>query len=62
MALVSWVVGNRTLYENNAYQVLGLLIFLGLLGVGVQGVLVTAARFVYIRNRTWVDSAGTVAV
>lgn len=56
MALVSWVVGNRTLSDNNAYQALGLLLFLGLIGVGVQGVLFTAARFVYVRNEARVEA------
>lgn len=57
MAQVSWVVGNRTLSDNNAYQALGLLIFLGLIGVGIQGVLFTAARLVYVRNEARVEAA-----
>ncbi len=43
-ALIAWIMGNRTLSANNAYQVLGLLILLALLGVG-QGVLVTFVIF-----------------
>ena len=44
-ALVSWIMGNRTLSSNNAYEVLGLLIFLGLLGVVSQGLPVMIVRF-----------------
>lgn len=51
MALVCWVIGNRTLAANNAYQALGLVIFLGLLGVGVQGALGAIAWFAYVRNQ-----------
>jgi hypothetical protein len=57
MAMVCWVVGNRTLYLNNAYQVLGLLIFLGLAGVGIQGALGAIFMFTYVRHRTLVDAA-----
>ncbi|HEX3946202.1 MAG TPA: hypothetical protein VHW47_00790 [Acidimicrobiales bacterium] len=52
MALVCWCLGNRTLSSNNAYETLGLLIFLGLLGAGAQGVMVTFARWLYYRNET----------
>jgi len=55
MGLITWAIGNRSLSGNNAYQVLGLLIFLGLLGLGAQGVVATVSRFVYIRNRTIVE-------
>jgi hypothetical protein len=48
-ALIAWVMGNRTLSANNAYEVLGLLIFLALLGVG-QGVPVTFVVFVRERS------------
>ncbi len=44
-ALVSWIMGNRTLSSNNAYEVLGLLIFLALLVVASQGLPVTIVRF-----------------
>jgi hypothetical protein len=50
MALVCWVVGNRSLFDNNAYQALGLVLFLGLIGVGIPGVLFTVARLVYVWN------------
>jgi len=50
MALVTWTIGNRTLYLNNAYQALGLVIFLGLLGVGVQGGIGAVGWFLYVRN------------
>jgi hypothetical protein len=58
MGLVSWCIGNRSFAGNNAYQALGLVIFLGLLGVGAQGVVATLARFIYVRNR---DSNGVHA-
>jgi hypothetical protein len=57
MAIVTWVVGNKTLFDNNAYQALGLLLFLGLIGIGIQGVLFTLARFVYVRNEARVERA-----
>ena len=50
MATVCWVVGNRTLYLNNAYQALGLLIFLGLASVGVGGALGGVVMFTYVRH------------
>jgi hypothetical protein len=52
MALLSWVIGNRSLGANNAYQALGLVIFLGLVGVGVQGALGAIGWFVFVRNHT----------
>lgn len=52
MALICWCLGNRTLNANNAYEALGLLIFLALLGAGAQGVVVTFARWLYFRNET----------
>ncbi|MGH9088473.1 MAG: hypothetical protein ACRDYZ_10250, partial [Acidimicrobiales bacterium] len=51
MALVTWILGKRFVPQNNAYDTLGLLIFLGLLGVGAQGVVAMTFRFVYVRNR-----------
>ena len=51
MALIGWVVGNRSYHGSLGYQVLGLLIFLGLLGIGVQGLLGTLGRFLYLRYR-----------
>jgi len=57
MAIVTWVVGNKTLFDNNAYQALGLILFLGLIGIGIQGVLFTLARFVYVRNEARVERA-----
>jgi hypothetical protein len=55
MGLVTWAIGNRTLSGNNAYQALGLLIFLGLIGVGVQGALGAVGRFLYVRQRARAD-------
>lgn len=56
MALISWIKGNQTLSHNNWYQVLGLLIFLALLGAGAQGVIVTLARFAYAWNHRDADA------
>ncbi|MGH9091362.1 MAG: hypothetical protein ACRDZR_08310 [Acidimicrobiales bacterium] len=56
MAIVCWCIGNRTLYANNAYQALGLVLFLGLLGVGIQGAIGATARFAYVRDRARVDA------
>ncbi|MGO9456037.1 MAG: hypothetical protein ACLP62_03165 [Acidimicrobiales bacterium] len=61
MATVCWVVGNRTLYLNNAYQALGLLIFLGLASVGIGGALGGVVMFTYVRHRTLVDAAEAAA-
>jgi hypothetical protein len=51
MALVTWCYGNRYLHGNSAYEALGLIIFLGLLGVGIQGALFTLVRFAYVHNQ-----------
>lgn len=51
MGLVTWAYGNRSLSGNNAYQALGLIIFLGLLGVGIQGAIATLAYFAYVWNK-----------
>jgi hypothetical protein len=51
MALVSWVVGNRTLSSNNWYQVLGLLIFLGLAGLGITGMAATGFMLAVAANK-----------
>jgi len=50
-ALVAWIMGNRTHGAGNAYQTLGLLIFLGLLGVG-QGVPATLVFFLAKRSHS----------
>jgi len=52
MAVICWALGNRTLNDSNAYQALGLVLFLALLGAGAQGVVVTFARWLYFRNET----------
>ena len=54
-ALMVWISGNRTLSRNNAYQVLGLLIFLGLVAVGAQGLVVTFIRWFNIYNITRIE-------
>jgi hypothetical protein len=53
MAMVTWILGKRSVGDNNAYLTLGLLIFLGLAGMGIQGVLATTAWFVHVRNQ-WI--------
>lgn len=49
-ALFAWIMGNRTHSASTAYQVLGLLIFLAMLGLGVQGVLATSSFFLRQHN------------
>ena len=44
-AQIAWIKGNQTASANNAYEVLGLIIFLALLGGGLQGIMVTSVRF-----------------
>lgn len=51
MALITWVLGKRAIGPNNAYLTLGLLIFLGLAGMGIQGVIAMTAWFVHVRNQ-----------
>jgi hypothetical protein len=51
MGVVTWAYGNRTLSDNNAYQALGLIIFLAMLGVGIMGAIGTLARFAYVHNQ-----------
>jgi MFS family permease len=45
-ALIAWIMGNRTLSAEPGYQVLGLIIFLLLLGVGAQGMMATMLFYV----------------
>lgn len=47
MALVAWGLGNRSV-SGNGYQVIGLLIFLGLIGLGVPGAIFTLGMFAYL--------------
>ena len=49
-ALIAWIMGNRTHHDSNAYQTLGLLIFLALLGAG-QGVPATFVLFLSRRSQ-----------
>ncbi len=60
MALITWILGKRAVGPNNAYLTLGLLIFLGLLGVGIQGALAMVGWFAYVRNQTVVAPAREV--
>lgn len=55
LGLVLWIWGNRTYNQNSAYQVLGLLIFLALLGIGAPGALVTSVRL--LRERALLHNA-----
>ncbi len=52
MAMITWILGKRSVGPNNAYLTLGLLIFLGLVGMGIQGVLAMTAWFVHVRNES----------
>lgn len=51
MALITWILGKRVIGPNNAYLTLGLLLFLGLAGAGIQGALATTGWFVHVRNQ-----------
>jgi peptidoglycan/LPS O-acetylase OafA/YrhL len=51
MALVTWALGNRTYPDNNAYQTLGLLLFLAYLAIGIPGPIVTASRLLMATDR-----------
>ncbi|MDA8312665.1 MAG: hypothetical protein M0Z46_19070 [Actinomycetota bacterium] len=57
MALINWILGKRVVGPNNAYLTLGLLIFLGFVGMGIQGVLAMTAWFVHVRNQSIVVPA-----
>lgn len=51
MALITWALGKRYFTSNNTYEVLGLLIFLGFAGVGLQGAVAMSGYFTYVRNK-----------
>jgi hypothetical protein len=57
MALINWILGKRVIGPNNAYLTLGLLIFLGFVGMGIQGALAMSAWFVHVRNQAIVVPA-----
>lgn len=57
MAVITWIIGKRSVGANNAYLTLGLLIFLGFAGLGIQGVLAMTAWFVQVRNQSIVVPA-----
>lgn len=50
MGFMMWIYGNRTFPDNSAYQALGLILFLGLLGVGIMAVLATFTYLFYVYN------------
>lgn len=49
-ALIAWIMGNRSHVDNTGYQVLGIFVFLGFLGLGLQGALATLSIFLRQRN------------
>lgn len=51
MAVVTWALGKRHIAPNTAYDILGIVLLLGLIGVGIQGALAMIARFAYVHNR-----------
>lgn len=53
MALITWTLGSRTpaLHASNGYQVLGLLIFLGLIGIGIMGPVAAVGGLLWVTNR-----------
>ncbi len=57
MAQVTWILGKRAIGTNNAYLTLGLVIFLGLVGMGIQGAIAMTAWFVHVRNESIVVPA-----
>ncbi|MGH9304076.1 MAG: hypothetical protein ACRDZ5_06645, partial [Acidimicrobiales bacterium] len=61
MAIITWTLGKRSVGPSNGYTVLGLLILLGLVGVGIQGVLAMAGWFVHVRNQAIVVPAREAA-
>jgi hypothetical protein len=50
MATICWILGKRYIGPSNAYTALGVLIFLGFAGVGLQGVMAMAGYFAYVHN------------
>lgn len=54
MALLTWILGKRlldiTVGSSSAYLTLGLVIFLGFVGIGIGGALAMTAYFLYVRN------------
>ncbi|MGP8058909.1 MAG: hypothetical protein ACLP9C_04665 [Acidimicrobiales bacterium] len=54
MALVTWILGARQV-GGLWYQILGLLIFLALIGIGIQGAVATMGRLFYVWNTTNID-------
>jgi hypothetical protein len=57
MALISWILGKRYIGASSAYTTLGLLIFLGFAGIGLQGALAMAGYFTHVRNSALVIPA-----
>jgi hypothetical protein len=57
MALITWILGKRDVGANNAYLTLGLLIFLALAGMGIQGVIAMTGWFIHVRNQAIVVPA-----
>jgi len=61
MALVTWILGARYV-SNRWYEVLGLLIFLALIGIGIPGAILTMGRLFYVWNTTKIDRRQATAV
>jgi hypothetical protein len=57
MALITWSLGKRSVGAGSGYTTLGLLIFLGFAGVGLQGALAMVGYFLYVRNEAIVIPA-----
>lgn len=51
MATVAWALGKRYLGASSGYTALGIFVFLGLAGVGIQGALAMVGYFVHVRNQ-----------
>jgi hypothetical protein len=50
MAIICWILGKRYIGASSAYTALGVLIFLGFAGIGLQGAMAMAGYFTYVHN------------
>ncbi|MGH8987284.1 MAG: hypothetical protein ACRDXC_01625 [Acidimicrobiales bacterium] len=57
MAMITWIHAKQWVGPNDAYLTLGLLIFLGLAGMGIQGAVAMTAWFFHVRNESIVVPA-----
>lgn len=51
MATISWALGKRYVGSSSGYTTLGIFVFLGLAGVGIQGALAMVGYFAHVRNQ-----------